>query len=106
MKEIDVWESTEEEAEHDLDRAATLVQDHALLVEDRLLRLALVDLVVRHRNGDHRDHHCHSDLAVAPRNVDHEAAASLLAGTFVILKRIHDVCCSLIHQISFDILQI
>lgn len=82
MKEIDVWENTEEEAEHDLGRVAILDRDRALLVADHHLRLVLVDHAVHHRNEDHRDHRCHSDLVVVLQNVDHEVVASPLAGIF------------------------
>lgn len=105
-KEIDVWENTEEEAEHDLDRVATLGRGHVLSVADRHLHLALVDLAVHHRNGDHRDHRYRLDHVVVLRNVDREAVVSPLAGTFVVLKRIHDARCGLIHQVSLDVLQI
>lgn len=82
MKEIDVWENTGEEAEHDLDHVAILDRDRALSVADHHLRLVLVDHAVHRRNGGHRDHRCRSDLVVVLQNVDHEAVASPLAGIF------------------------
>jgi len=55
------------------------------LVVDRLLRLVSVDLAVRHQSEDQQGHRYHSDLVVVLQNVDQEVAASLSAGTFVVL---------------------
>jgi len=57
------------------------------LAVDRLLRLALVDLAVRHQNGDQQDHHYHFDLVVVLQNVDQEVAVFLSAGTFKVLMK-------------------
>lgn len=56
------------------------------MVVDRHLRLVSVGLAVRRRSGDQRGHHYHSDLVVAPQNVDQEAVAFLSAGTFFFIS--------------------
>jgi len=86
MREIDDWGNIEEEVELDLDHAVILVQDHDLLVADHLSHLVSVDLAARLQNEDRRDLR-YSELAVEPRNVDQEVAASPSAGTTTIFLR-------------------